>query len=214
MTGSLDKTAIIWDPIGADKIQILAGHTGAVRSVALDTAARKAVTGSTDNHAILWNMSTGEPLHVLAGHTDTVSSVGISGDGKRVVTGSYDKTAILWDAETGEKVRTFAGHRGRIYGVALSGDGRRVVTASWDGTTRIWDTESGDELVSLISLDAGKEWLVVALDGYFDSSDGGERLIDFRVAGDVDLVSLKRLDRLREELKRPGLLAEVWAGRQ
>jgi hypothetical protein len=55
----------------------------------------------------------------------------------------------------------------------------------------------------LISLDGGKDWLVVSPDGFFDGSKGGWRYVSYRRAGTLELVddeaSLQRF-------YRPGLM--------
>jgi hypothetical protein len=40
----------------------------------------------------------------------------------------------------------------------------------------------------LISLDGGKDWLVVSPDGFFDGSKGGWRYVSYRRAGTLELV--------------------------
>jgi WD40 repeat protein len=119
-------------------------------------------------------------------------------------------TAILWNARTGEKLQTFAGHTSIVETGAISADGKRIFTGSTDGTVRIWDAETGKELAALYAIDGGNDWLVVTPDGHFDGSEGGIKLVSYRIAGTIDFVSPERLEELRKENRRPGLLAEVW----
>jgi hypothetical protein len=47
---------------------------------------------------------------------------------------------------------------------------------------------TGQKLCSLVSLDGGKDWLVVSPDGFFDGSKGGLRYVSHRRAGTPELV--------------------------
>ena len=52
--------------------RVLAGHTGAVNSVAFSPDGARLSTASEDKTARVWNAATGELLHTLAGHDDAV----------------------------------------------------------------------------------------------------------------------------------------------
>jgi WD40 repeat protein len=153
LTGSHDKTAILWDAQSGQKLQSFAGHTSAVTSVTLSSDGKRVLTGSHDKTAILWDAQTGQKLQSFVGHTSWVSSVALSGDSKRVLTGSWDKTAILWDAQTGQKLQSFAGHTSWVTSVALSSDGKWVLTGSHDKTAILWDAQTGQKLQSFAHMD-------------------------------------------------------------
>ena len=144
-------------------------------------------------------------------HVAEVISASFSPDGERVATASSDRTAVVWDTATGKKLGTLAGHTSVVTSVSFSPDGKRVVTASEDGTTRLWEADSGRELVCLVSLDAGKDWLVVTPEGLFDGSAGGRQKVAFRVDGKLDVVPV---DRFFRDFYYPGLLAEIMAGKR
>src|SRR3990167_5239096 len=143
VTGSCDKTAIIWDLNTGKQLHILNGHTDCMLSVAI--SGDKVVTGSFDKTAIIWNLNTGKQLHTLKGHTDCIRLVAISGD--KVVTGSDDETAIIWNLNTGKQLHTLKGHTDCIRSVAISDD--KLVTGSYDETAIIWDLNTGKQLHTL-----------------------------------------------------------------
>src|SRR6185369_8193074 len=153
--------------------------------------------------------STGKKLMTFQGHSGLVSSVAMSLNGKEVVTGSNDKTAILWEVLTGKKRQSFHGHTNRVSGVAISPDGNHVWTASQDGTTRLWSTSTGKELCSLLTFDAGKDWLVITPDGFFDGSPGAWRHVAYRETGTLHVIAD---DATRKRFHRPGLLAKIVKG--
>jgi hypothetical protein len=45
---------------------------------------------------------------------------------------------------------------------------------------------------SLVSLDGGKDWLVVSPDGFFDGSKGGWRYVSYRRAGRSSWSTMRR----------------------
>ena len=78
--------------------RVLAGHTGAVNSVAFSPDGARLSTASEDKTARVWNAATGELLHTLAGHDDAVFAAPFSPDGAMIATVSADLTPRLWDA--------------------------------------------------------------------------------------------------------------------
>ena len=90
VTGSYDKTAILWEAASGKKLQSFRGHRGFINSVAISADGKFVVSGSDDRTAILWEAASGKKLQALQGHKDAVRSVAISDDGKLVVTGSAD----------------------------------------------------------------------------------------------------------------------------
>src|SRR5580704_4269786 len=54
VTGSLDKTAILWEASSGKKLQTFQAHNLEIASVALSADGKHLVTGSTDQAAILW----------------------------------------------------------------------------------------------------------------------------------------------------------------
>ncbi len=63
LTGSMDRTAILWDVASGTALHTLAGHSDRVNSVAFSPDGRYALTGSMDRTAILWDVASGTALH-------------------------------------------------------------------------------------------------------------------------------------------------------
>ncbi len=78
--------------------RVLAGHTGAVNSVAFSPDGARLSTASEDKTARVWNSATGELVHTLTGHEDAVFAAPFSPDGSKIATVSADLTPRLWDA--------------------------------------------------------------------------------------------------------------------
>src|SRR4051812_33436633 len=75
LTGSYDKTAILWALHDGLPIRATHGSPAWVASVALSVDGRRALTGSYDKTAILWDLDDGRQLRALKGHTVGVTSV-------------------------------------------------------------------------------------------------------------------------------------------
>ncbi len=146
LTGSVDKTARLWDAVTGEEVRQFVGHTGSIWTVAYSPNGRTIITASRDASVRLWDSASGKELHQFTGHTDTVWGVAYSPDAHTIVTGSFDRTARLWDLGTKRELRKFVGHAAAVWGVAFSPDGRYVLTGSWDKTARLWDAATGKEV--------------------------------------------------------------------
>jgi eukaryotic-like serine/threonine-protein kinase len=151
-TGSLDKTARLWDVATGRPVGQPLMHQGYVEAVAYSPDGKTVLTGSSDGTARLWDvvtgLSTGQPLVHQGGvnvvaygpdgtivRTHAVRAVAYSPDGKTVLTASVDSTARLWDAATGQPVGEGMKMErgGRVTSVAFSPDSKTIVTGSTHG---------------------------------------------------------------------------------
>jgi WD40 repeat protein len=99
VSGSIDNTLRVWDPVSGATLHTFEGHAGWVGSVAVLPDGRL-VSGSEDKSLRLWDPDSGECFRVLEGHTDSISGVAGLPNG-RVVSGSKDNTLRAWDADSG-----------------------------------------------------------------------------------------------------------------
>lgn len=122
VTGSTDKTAIIWDmETGIPKYK-LKGHTSTVRVVKCFD--NYICTGGRDCLIRVWN-EFGECLYILQGHRHSVRCLDI--DSKYLLSGSYDGSVVLWDYRKGSKMFSLKSHKARVYCVLL---GKRYIVSS------------------------------------------------------------------------------------
>jgi WD40 repeat protein len=142
-TGSLDKTARLWDVATGKPIGEPLKHQDWVRSVAFSPDGTKLATGSVDKTARLWNVATGKPIGEPLKHQGLVVPVAFSPDGTTLATGSRDLTARLWDVATGKPIGQLLQHQGSVNSVAFSPDGTILATGSSDNTARLWDVATG-----------------------------------------------------------------------
>ncbi len=139
-----------WDAAsGAPRWSV--AQAGAIRSVSIDAAGRRALSWSDDGTAVVGDLSDGTAQAVLR-HRAGVRGASFSADGARVLTWSDDATARVWDAATGEALSLPLHHAGAVRGGAWAPGGRSVL--SWDSTSaRIWrlDESAGVRVVGLLS---------------------------------------------------------------
>jgi WD40 repeat protein len=208
LTGSQDQTARLWEVAGGKPLAVFEGHRNAINGVAFRGDGRGVLTCSVDGTALLWDAQQAVQVRVFQGHSGAVTAVACSPDGQQVVTTGVDGLAILWHVSSGRRLRTYQGHAGSVNSVAFSPDGKQILTGSSDGTARLWDFATGDELLQLICLNLGQDWMVVNPYGFFDGSADGRQKVAYRMAG-LNVVSV---DRFFQDFYRPGLLASTRLG--
>ena len=149
VSGSNDKTCILWDLQTGDQLQTLKGHTSFINAISITPDGKKVISGSGDKTCILWDLETGDQLQILKGHTSGVRAISITPDGKRAISGSLDNTCILWDLQTGDQLQILKGHTNRVTAISITPDSKRAISGSEDRTCILWDLETGDQLQTL-----------------------------------------------------------------
>ncbi|XP_061402586.1 WD repeat-containing protein 37-like [Musca vetustissima] len=97
ITGSWDRTAILWDVETREPIQPLMGHDHELTHVSAHPTQRLVVTASRDSTFRLWDFRDPIPgVSVFQGHTESVTSTVLTKDDK-VVSGSDDRTVKVWE---------------------------------------------------------------------------------------------------------------------
>ncbi len=201
-SGSVDRTAYLWDLKSADPSAtptVLRGHESHVSAVEFTRDRQWLVTGSSDSTVRLWNMKTGDPSQspvVLRGNRGRIGGLAVSRDSRWLVTagGGFtlsDSAAFLFDLESVDSLRKpveLTGHRGQIRVVAISPNNRWVISGGEDGAARLWDLTALRPAVTPIILSGHQgrisaavfspdsRWL--ATSGGFSSQDFGVRLWD------------------------------------
>lgn len=104
VTGSSDKTAMVWDVLTGKNLFKLEGHEWKVTSVAVSLDNKYIVTGSTDGSVKLWNAADGSLMKTFQGAGNQVTGVSISPDNKTIAAATHLEStfeegfgAVLWN---------------------------------------------------------------------------------------------------------------------
>ena len=129
VSGSNDKTVIIWDIQTGGVIKTFHGHTKRVLSVSISPDCTTIASGSSDHTIRLWDGQSGECHCVIYGHNDSVHSVGFSPTNSQLlISASEDGTVKQWDINGHQIGSTYEGDC-----VVFSPDGTCFVSWKWDG---------------------------------------------------------------------------------
>jgi WD40 repeat protein len=199
----------LWDAVSGREIRSFNANSNGVNAVAFSPDGRTIVSGGGDKTLKLWDAASGRELRTLSGHTSAVWAVAFSPDGRAIVSGSGDKTIKLWDAATGQELHTLIGHKGGVLKVSFSPNGRNVISGSGDGTVRQWDVSTEKEIVQFVGFKDG-EWVTITPEGYYNSSENGDKHLNVRVGNGLNDVF--GLDQYRESFYRPDFVKLALAG--
>src|SRR5205807_2037010 len=132
----------------------LAGHRGAVTSLAFHPGGGLLASAGFDHTTILWNVETGAEVWRCAGHTFPVRALAFHPNGHLLATGCHATDnrdprpahLQLWEADTGKALRELPVRAGRIEQLAFSGDGTQLAAACGPPVVLRWDTSDYREL--------------------------------------------------------------------
>lgn len=179
LTGSVDKTAKLWDAASGNLLKNFEGHTGMVSAIAVSPDGKYMITSSKDGSVKLWDINSGKEIRNFQGHNQEVNTVAFSPNGQYILTGSADKTAKLWDVRSGEISLSLEGHNHMVRTAIFSPDGKFIITGSADKTVKIWDAQTGKTIRTLNRHKKGIRSVAISSDGHYlltGSSDHSVKL--------------------------------------
>jgi tricorn protease-like protein len=139
VSGSIDKTVILWDVQTGQVKQRFTKHQGWVWTLAFSSDEETVVSACFDTSDVwVWDAHTGEPRRRL---TPQLSAMAFSRTGE-VFIGARGESLYTWDTQTWKRNRTGTPHTDAIYIISLSSDGKTLASGDRDGTIILWDTES------------------------------------------------------------------------
>src|SRR6266480_376013 len=157
--GDEDGYVSVWDARGGTQLLRLAGHHGAVMSVAWSSDGSRLASGGGSRDAgelVVWDAHSGQRhpaweagSSALAGHPGVISALTWAPSGELVVSGGSDGRLLWWDVQSGECVRVQEAHRGMVQALKVSPDGSTLASCGNDGVIAFWDLQSGEPLRTL-----------------------------------------------------------------
>jgi len=150
--------------------------------------------GGSGRWVTAMDLKTGKLLRVYG--ESYIASITFSFDDKYLFTSSEKNEIMMWNMADGKLVRKFVGANGVTNRTRVTPDGRLLLSIASDGSIRFWEVATGKLLLSsfvvkpaTLLTNAGEgtsssgakapgctpnsdnNWVVVAPDGHFDSSD-------------------------------------------
>ena len=226
----------VWDVVAGKALRpFLLNEPFSADVLAFGPDGKQAATAGNDGQVTIWDVATGQKVHTIK-LKSPIMTVAFSPNGALVAAGCADRSVVVASARPPKPVPTgivtartlgeqfiLRGHQGPVDAVAFRPDGKMLVTACReDGTTRIWDiagTEektdgtvqlrdgpAAKELLRILSIQNGRDWLAFTPDGAYDGSEGGLKYVAFRI-GETLAVEPPTASAPRQ----PGLLGKIWA---
>ncbi len=145
ISGSLDKTAIIWEP-HLKRARHTLKHSGAVYAVAVTHDGQRFATGGFDTIIRYWNIFGLETMQLKA-HTASVRCLKF-GD-SQLFSGGADGCVRVWvmNADSDRPVLELRGHDRAVRALVHVGP-EFVISAGDDGTVRKWRLKDGETVAT------------------------------------------------------------------
>jgi WD40 repeat protein len=145
-----DNVVKVWDTDSGKLVLSFGARQKPVKSFAIASDGRRAVSAQEDKTLALWDVPTGRLLRTFeTGHHLGISSVSVSADGSWMLSGD-GSDMNLFDAATGKRLQVFAHNKitkssitPYTSGIALAPDGRRALSGDWKGNVTLWDAATG-----------------------------------------------------------------------
>jgi len=153
LSGSVDKSAIVWDAVAGT----VRRHFRLHKAPTLDVDWRDETsfaTCSTDKMIHVCRLGESAAVRTFQGHTDEVNCVKWDPRGNLLASCSDDCTARVWSMASDKPLHVLSGHSKEIYTIKWSPESNSrgtplLASASLDKTVRLWELDSGTCLQTL-----------------------------------------------------------------
>lgn len=183
-TANFDGTIKFVDPGRSDVIAAFPGK--ALRLAYSPNGALVASAGADAPGKIsgvkIWDAASHALFKALPAHRGHGASVAWSRDGTRLATGGgfADPSVALWDVQSGRQVPQFDGHTADVdskdydskdvEAVVFHPHRNWLISASEAGRIKIWNAATGKELLSIVAIPGGDDYVAYAPTGCYTGS--------------------------------------------
>jgi WD40 repeat protein len=188
-TGSLDKTAKIWDLSSGKAKRTLKDHVDAVMGVAYSADGKWLATGSMDRTVKLYDTATVQKQASL-NHGDGVTAIAFGPKSDILVAACVNKEVKVWPVRAGAIENPLRGHgEGEpVNALAFSADGSLFVWGAANRRVRVW---SGDVANQRREMSDCPDWVYsvsASPDGKTVAAGGGDGKVYFWNTADGKLL--------------------------
>ena len=155
VSGSEDKTVMLWNTQNGAERATLRGHEGWITAVAFSIDGKIVASGDTNGVIKVWDINTEREHATLRGHKNTINALAFAPEGPPsyggcLASGSADGTIRFWNPSNGQELATFtAGHTEWVKTVAFAKDGITLASAAHNGTVDVWSLVTRREFTTL-----------------------------------------------------------------
>jgi WD40 repeat protein len=200
-----DSSIIIFDLSSDKEIWRYKYEKSFARTGIISTDEKNIILGMNDNTAIIIDKQSGKKVLTLEGNNEPVEYVAFNPDGKKAITGSLFGSVFVWDIQKEKIIHSFKCNRLGITAIAFHPDNQHVIIGCRDGLNQLWNISTGQLVLNIMSLSDG-DWVAYTPDGRYDGSEGGRKLVAFRVGEDQKLVPAEQMEK---NYYQPGLLRDI-----
>jgi len=145
-SGSLDKTAKIWDVKDMRPTRTMADSgVGSIWAVAVTHDNRYLLTGDNAKNVKKWDVQTGDCIKTYEKMGDSVVAIVITQDDSVFACVSYNDS-VSFDIITGDEINRFTGHSRQTFTLTLSQDDQFLYSGAYDNDVCIFDFNNGSRL--------------------------------------------------------------------
>merc|ERR1712093_114387 len=181
LTGSRDKSVIVWDLVreegqyGLAK-RALTGHDHFIEDVVISCDTQFALSCSWDKTLRLWDLADGSTARRFIDHDKDVLSVAFSADNRQIVSAGRDKSIKLWNT-LGQCKYTIAdsdAHTDWVSCVRFSPNQQTplIISGGWDKVVKVWNLTNCKLQTNLVGHTAQVNTVTVSPDGSLCASGG------------------------------------------
>lgn len=128
ISGSSDKTIIVWDVKNQREIRRLTAHNAAITQLDISPDGKHIISGGNDGEIIIWNFDTGSIEHRISYQGSSIRGLDFNSDGT-VFVAADDHRIRFWNVETGSATGETVTDLGSIAQVKYGADDSRLLIA-------------------------------------------------------------------------------------
>ncbi len=147
VSGSSDKTIILWEVESGKLVRRFEGHKEAVSRVVFSPNGLNVLSASHDQTLRLWDITFGSEVWSLDGYAKALYSVAISPNGRYAIFGSYGNPLRIWDMAEDKLKLTFQDFPHEVTSfvsdICFSPNGRFALSGGGGPSYILWDVAGG-----------------------------------------------------------------------